>query len=224
MIYIIFTMAIIINVFNILVIANNNIEQNIKEKTLLVTYSTAELIYIIFILSLIEYTAASTVFVISFISVWLLAKSYICVINMNFKDNGDEIIRMDNKNELNEISYKQEFIENTVEDNLEEVGAVLEVADNEVENVEVIHEVPADKVVHEVSENNVEDIDVVEVVDEKIELSDLFEDSQVNVETPAALYDLDNIVESAKINKEEERRIRRRSLALRVSKMINNKE
>ena len=122
------------------------------------------------------------------------------------------------------LQQLQEFIENTVEDNLEEVGAVLEVADNEVENVEVIHEVPADKVVHEVSENNVEDIDVAEVVDEKIELSDLFEDSQLNVETPAALYDLDNIVESAKINKEEERRIRRRSLALRVSKMINNKE
>ena len=37
MIYIIFTMAIIINIFNILLIANTKIGQSIKEKTLLLT-------------------------------------------------------------------------------------------------------------------------------------------------------------------------------------------
>ena len=38
------------------------------------------------------------------------------------------------------------------------------------------------------------------------------------------LYDLDNIVESARINKEEERRIRRRSLALRTSQIMNKEK
>ena len=61
-----------------------------------------------------------------------------------------------------------------------------------------------------------------EVKTEKIELSDLVENAKDKIFTPTSLHDLSDIVESAKINKEEEIRMRRRSLALRAGKITNS--
>jgi len=201
MIYMIFAITAIINIFNILLISNNNIIQDKKEKVLLVTYSIAELIYILFFLTTIQYTAVNTVIVLSFVIVWLLSKSYILVVNMNFNDN-EEVIAMENSF-AKEISTKEEIIEEVLN-----------------EETEVISEVPEDKV-DIVEDNNVEEENTQT---EKIELSDLVEKAKEKIFTPTSLHQLSDIVESAKINKEEEIRMRRRSLALRASKIMNDEQ
>ena len=109
MIYIIFAITAIINIFNILLISNNSIIQSKKEKVLLATYSIAELVYILFILTTIQYTAANTVVVLSFVIIWLLSKSYILVINMNFDDNKEEVNTM--KNEIMTEKYGKIVLE-----------------------------------------------------------------------------------------------------------------
>lgn len=192
MIYIIFAITAIINIFNVLLISNNSIIQNKKEKVLLATYSIAELIYILFILSTIQYTAVNTVIVLCFIIIWLLSKAYILVVNMDFSDNVEEVIAIENEMNNNE-------------------------------EIEVISEVPEEK--NEIS-NIIEDnnIELEETKTEKIELSDLVQNAQEKVFMPNSLQDLSDIVESANINKEEEIRRRRRSLALRASKMMDNEQ
>ena len=197
MIYIIFTITAIINIFNILLISNNNIIQNKKEKVLLATYSIAELVYILFILTTIPYTAVNIVIVLSFVIIWLLSKSYILVVNMNFEDNEEEVINMENG--INEVVTNEKFVEEVMN-----------------EETEVISQIPEDKV--QLEDNNIgEEVEITE----KIELSDLVENAQEKIFTPTSLHDLADIVESANINKEEETRRRRRSLALRASKMMN---
>lgn len=193
MIYIILTIVTIINIFNIGLIANNSLNQNKKEKMLLATYSLAEVIYILFLLTLIEYTAKNIVFILSFIIIWLLSKAYILTVNMNFDDNSEEVISMEND------------FEKEMDTNEEGVN----------EEIEVITEVPEEKV--QVEDNNIEE----DVKEEKIELSDLVENAKEKIFTPNSLHDLADIIESAKINKEEEIRRRRRSLALRASRIIN---
>ena len=197
MIYIIFTITAIINIFNILLISNNNIIQNKKEKVLLATYSIAELVYILFILTTIPYTAVNIVIVLSFVIIWLLSKSYILVVNMNFEDNEEEVINMENG--INEVVTNEKFVEEVMN-----------------EETEVISQIPEDKV--QLEDNNIgEEVEITE----KIELSDLVENAQEKIFTPTSLHDLADIVESANINKEEETRRRRRSLVLRTSKMMN---
>lgn len=196
MIYIILTIVTIINIFNIVLIANNNLTQNKKEKMLLATYSLAELIYILFLLTLSEYNAGNIVFILSVIIIWLLSKAYILTVNMYF-DDIEEVITMENG------------FEKEMDTNEEGVN----------EEIEVITEVPEEKV--QVEENNIEE---EKIETETIALSDLVESAKEKIFTPNSLHDLVDIIESAKINKEEEIRSRRRSLALRASKMMHEEQ
>ena len=162
MIYIILTIVTIINIFNIGLIANNNLTQNKKEKMLLATYSLAELIYILFLLTLSEYNAGNIVFILK--------------VNMYLEDI-EEVITMEND------------FEKEMDKNEEGVN----------EEIEVITEVPEEKV--QVEENNIEE---EKIETETIALSDLVESAKEKIFTPNSLHDLVDIIESAKINKEEE--------------------
>ncbi len=207
MLYIIFTIVIIINIFNILLISNNNLIKEQKEKILLITYSISELLFLVFAINYIEFTAVNLIVVLAFVSVWLLSKAYICMINMNFENIQQEEIIME-KNNIEEILEKENINlqETLVEEMSFDENSILE---ETIENAENINE----------------EIEVVTEVDaEKIELSDLVESAQENILTPTSLPDLASIVESANINKEEEIRMRRRSLALRASKMMNEEK
>jgi hypothetical protein len=184
MIYIIFSIAIIVNIFNILMISNNNLEKTQKEKVLLVTYSISELLFLLFVVSFIEFTAVNLIIVLSFVCVWLLSKACICIENMNFEEIQEEEIIVEEKNIIEERKI--------------------------IEDVDMAPE---------------EETQIISTVEEeKFNLSDLVENSAKNVLIPTDLHELADIVESAKINKEEEVRMRRRSLALRTSKMMNNEK
>lgn len=207
MLYIIFTIVIIINIFNILLISNNNLIKEQKEKILLITYSISELLFLVFTINYIEFTAVNLIVVLMFVCVWLLSKAYICMINMNFENIQQEEIIME-KNNIEEILEKENINlqETLVEEMILDENSILE---ETIENAENINE----------------EIEVVTEVDaEKIELSDLVESAQENILTPTSLHDLASIVESANINKAEEMRRRRRSLALRASKMMNEEK
>lgn len=202
MTYIIFTIAIIINIFNILLISNNNLLKEQKEKILLVTYSMSELLFLVFAVSFIEFTAVNLIIVLSFVCVWLLSKACICMLNMNFETiQQEEIFVKENNIEETIIEENTELEETIVEKNTK-VEEAIDNIENINEEIEVVSEVEA----------------------EKIELSDIVENAPENILTPASLHDLSDIIESAKINKEEEVRRRRRSLVLRASKMLNEEQ
>lgn len=128
MIYIVFTVTTIINIFNIVLIANNKITQELREKVLLITYTIAELFYIQYILFSINYTAVNTILVISFLSIWLLSKSYILLININFDEinvKGCSFMENDkldkNVNELENNTESEEILNEGAAENLLEI-------------------------------------------------------------------------------------------------------
>lgn len=125
MIYIVFTVTTIINIFNIVLIANNKVTQELREKVLLITYTVAELFYIQYILFSINYTAVNTILVISFLSIWLLSKSYILLININFDEinvKGCSFMENDkldkNVNELENNTESEEILNEGAAENL----------------------------------------------------------------------------------------------------------
>lgn len=136
MIYIVFTLATIINIFNIVLIANNSISQGLKEKVLLITYTIAELFYIQYILFSINYTAVNTILVISFLSIWFLSKSYILIINIKFDEvdvKGCSIMENDKLEE--NISEVEENVEN---DNILETATDNYVEPSEIELTNIV--------------------------------------------------------------------------------------
>lgn len=206
MIYIIFAVISIINIFNISLIANNKINTGTREKVLLGTYSIAELIYIIFILTLVEYTPANTVVVLGVVIIWLLSKAYILTVNMKFEDlEWEGIIGM---NESNINSDENEMINSDeLNQKIEETEVVSEVEPEKLETLEI------EKIQYEpVKEDN------------EINFIDLIEKNSVDGSNdPLNLNYLHELESSQNINRDQEKRIKRRNLALKISK-INNIE
>ena len=197
MIYAIIIFVTIINIFNISLIASNNVEQVKKEKVLLVTYSLVECAYMIFSIFLMDYTPASMVLIISFIIIWLLSKAYILTVNMKF-DN-----------------IKWEGICDMQENDMTDINQV-EVLNDEAEEINVVTEVSPDKL--DFIENN----EVNEVKEEIDDVEKNIIDEKEEVLTPNSLHTMLDILSTNEVKERQERQTRRRSLALKISKINND--
>ncbi|MBE5813257.1 MAG: hypothetical protein E7314_06365 [Clostridiales bacterium] len=200
MMYIFFTVSIIMSIFNILLISNDNLAKERKEKVLLITYSISELLFLFLVVNYIEFTAVNLIIVLAFVCVWLLSKACICIINMEFEPIKEESVILENNNL--EKNYTTEKVEEGIEENITET--ILEIEENKPE------------IITEIEENETESITEVEEKNESVEI---VENVKEDILTPTSFRDLSDIIENTKINKEEETRMRRRSLALKISRI-----
>ena len=229
MIYIIFLITSFINIFNIGIIGDNKLKQIRKEKLLLITYSVAELLFILYIFNSIEFISTNLILALSFIIIWLLSKSYICILNMNFEN-----VDVKGWNEMEKFSDKDIIVnENKVDEadliNTEvNSGSILsEAIFNNDESEELFEEPTAEN--KEIIDNTIsEETQIISEVDcGKLELNEIVQNKEIskeNIITHNSLYDLADVIRNDELNKDEERKIRRRSLALKVSKIQGNIE
>ena len=229
MIYIIFLITSFINIFNIGIIGDNKLKQIRKEKLLLITYSVAELLFILYIFNSIEFISTNLILALSFIIIWLLSKSYICILNMNFEN-----VDVKGWNEMEKFSDKDIIVnENKVDEadliNTEvNSGSILsEAIFNNDESEELFEEPTAEN--KEIIDNTIsEETQIISEVDcGKLELNEIVQNNEIskeNIITHNSLYDLADVIRNDELNKDEERKIRRRSLALKVSKIQGNIE
>ena len=186
MIYVIFIVGTILNIFNLLM----NYEKTNK-KAIVTTYTVSELLYIAYIIASVEYTELNIILLTGFVSIWLLSKAYLLI---NFIMEG-KIMQFEENIERVEGIIEEEINENDI--NTEELKG---------NNTEINEEIIETEKLEETEE--LEELEVIEQVEEENQVfthNDLYEEAEL------------------KANKEdieaEERRIRRRKIALNANRI-----
>lgn len=177
MIYVIFIVGTILNIFNLLM----NYEKT-NRKAIVATYTVSELLYIAYIIASVEYTELNIILLTGFVSIWLLSKAYLLI---NFIMGGKTM---------------------QFEENIERVEGIIEEEINENDiNTEELKENNT-----EINEEIIEaeELDVIEQVEEENQVfthNDLYEEAELKA--------------NQEEREAEERRIRRRKIALNANRI-----
>lgn len=189
MIYVIFIVGTILNIFNLLM----NYEKT-NRKAIVITYTVSELLYIAYIIATVEYTELNIILLTGFVSIWLLSKAYLLI---NFIMEGKTMQSEENIERVEGI-IEEEINENEV--NTEEVKENNTEINEETEETEELEETEKTE--------QLEELEVIEQVEEENQVfthNDLYEEAELK----ANQEDIEA----------EERRIRRRKIALNANRI-----